>query len=383
MARTLRPAGGDLLESLALFDVYRGPGLVAGARSLAYRLRFCALDRTLTDAEVGELRRRCIERRRRSPRGDPAGLTNTFPVHRVFSVCRRWGDVRWGTGGDTVERRWPPFSRPPHRWSDPQRTAPGRRPGPVIAVIGVVVIVVGLVTGIVVSRSGGAPGPLPGRLGISEDRPVPASVLRIPLVNQNGQTTSLGAFRGKIVVLTSFLTSCQETCPLTTGAFLDMQRDLAAAGMAGKVTFIEASVDPGRDVPSRLAAYARVTGTTWPLLTGTAVEPGRPVALLRDLLPEGEGGEPAGHRLADGEALRLRREPLRRFHRPRPEDGRALRHRGRSQPAGPQAAGQAPATCSTARDSRTSRIRDRDSWTIPEGLQAIGWVAGRTIPASN
>ena len=79
---------------------------------------------------------------------------------------------------------------------------------------------------------------------------MPASVLRIPLVNENGQATSLGAFRGKIVVLTSFLTSCQETCPLTTGAFLDMQRDLAAAGLAGKVTFLEASVDPGHDVPS-------------------------------------------------------------------------------------------------------------------------------------
>jgi phenylalanyl-tRNA synthetase beta chain len=60
VARTLVTAGGDLLESLALFDVYRGPGLAAETRSLAYRLRFCALDRTLTDAEVGELRLRCI-----------------------------------------------------------------------------------------------------------------------------------------------------------------------------------------------------------------------------------------------------------------------------------------------------------------------------------
>ena len=33
----------------------------AGHRSLAYRLRFCAVDHTLTDAEVGDLRRRCIE----------------------------------------------------------------------------------------------------------------------------------------------------------------------------------------------------------------------------------------------------------------------------------------------------------------------------------
>jgi phenylalanyl-tRNA synthetase beta chain len=58
---TLRQAGGAVLESLALFDVYRGPGVPAGSRSLAYRLRFCALDRTLTDDEVGGLRRRCIE----------------------------------------------------------------------------------------------------------------------------------------------------------------------------------------------------------------------------------------------------------------------------------------------------------------------------------
>jgi phenylalanyl-tRNA synthetase beta chain len=58
---TLRRAAGELLEWLALFDVYRGQGVSAGSRSLAYRLRFCALDRTLTDEEVGTLRRGCIE----------------------------------------------------------------------------------------------------------------------------------------------------------------------------------------------------------------------------------------------------------------------------------------------------------------------------------
>jgi phenylalanyl-tRNA synthetase beta chain len=57
---TLRRAAGDLCESVELFDVYRGAGVAAGSRSLAYRLRFCALDRTLTDAEVAELRAECI-----------------------------------------------------------------------------------------------------------------------------------------------------------------------------------------------------------------------------------------------------------------------------------------------------------------------------------
>jgi phenylalanyl-tRNA synthetase beta chain len=61
VAEVLGAAAGDLLESVALFDVYRGPGIAEGRRSLAFRLRFCSLDHTLTDDEVGELRTRCIE----------------------------------------------------------------------------------------------------------------------------------------------------------------------------------------------------------------------------------------------------------------------------------------------------------------------------------
>jgi phenylalanyl-tRNA synthetase beta chain len=57
---TLRRAGGELLESLDLFDVYRGGPLSEGTRSLAFHLRFCALDRTLTDQEIGALRDGCI-----------------------------------------------------------------------------------------------------------------------------------------------------------------------------------------------------------------------------------------------------------------------------------------------------------------------------------
>ena len=48
----LRDGAGDLLEALHLFDVYTGPQLGAGQRSLAYGLRLRAPDRTLTDAEV-------------------------------------------------------------------------------------------------------------------------------------------------------------------------------------------------------------------------------------------------------------------------------------------------------------------------------------------
>jgi phenylalanyl-tRNA synthetase beta chain len=57
---TLSAAAGDLLESIELFDVFRGPQVGQGRRSLAYRLRFEAHDRTLTDAEVADVRQRAI-----------------------------------------------------------------------------------------------------------------------------------------------------------------------------------------------------------------------------------------------------------------------------------------------------------------------------------
>ncbi|MCY3648290.1 MAG: phenylalanine--tRNA ligase subunit beta, partial [Acidimicrobiaceae bacterium] len=59
--RALRASAGSLLDRVELFDSYRGSGVPEGSRSLAYRLRFQAPDRTLTDAEVAEVRQRCID----------------------------------------------------------------------------------------------------------------------------------------------------------------------------------------------------------------------------------------------------------------------------------------------------------------------------------
>ena len=45
---------GDLLESLSLFDVYCGPPLIAGRKSLAFSIVFRSRERTLRDEEVDE-----------------------------------------------------------------------------------------------------------------------------------------------------------------------------------------------------------------------------------------------------------------------------------------------------------------------------------------
>jgi phenylalanyl-tRNA synthetase beta chain len=52
LEKAIRQGAGNLLVGLELFDVYRGAGVTAGTRSLAYRLRLQAADRTLTDADT-------------------------------------------------------------------------------------------------------------------------------------------------------------------------------------------------------------------------------------------------------------------------------------------------------------------------------------------
>jgi phenylalanyl-tRNA synthetase beta chain len=58
---TLRAAAGPLLEWVRLFDVYRGPGVPDGARSLAFRLRLVSLGHTLSEAELASVREACID----------------------------------------------------------------------------------------------------------------------------------------------------------------------------------------------------------------------------------------------------------------------------------------------------------------------------------
>jgi phenylalanyl-tRNA synthetase beta chain len=52
----LRAGAGELLESIRLFDVFTGPQVGQGKKSLAFALRFRAADRTLTEAETAAAR---------------------------------------------------------------------------------------------------------------------------------------------------------------------------------------------------------------------------------------------------------------------------------------------------------------------------------------
>lgn len=109
--------------------------------------------------------------------------------------------------------------------------------------------------------------PAPLAVGDALERPYP--VPRLPLIDENGDPTSLQAFRGKWVVFSPAMTLCHEVCPMTTGAFDELERLLSKEGLSSRVVVAEVTVDPWRDHPARLRAYRAMTGADFELLTGT------------------------------------------------------------------------------------------------------------------
>jgi phenylalanyl-tRNA synthetase beta chain len=57
----MRRVSGDILERAELFDLYTGPGVVAGQRSLAWRLTFRHAERTLRDKEIEARRAKILD----------------------------------------------------------------------------------------------------------------------------------------------------------------------------------------------------------------------------------------------------------------------------------------------------------------------------------
>ncbi|MBG7604499.1 MAG: phenylalanine--tRNA ligase subunit beta [Actinobacteria bacterium] len=57
LEKAIRQGAGKLLVDVAMFDIYRGDRVADGSRSLAYRIRLQANDRSLTDQDVADVRR--------------------------------------------------------------------------------------------------------------------------------------------------------------------------------------------------------------------------------------------------------------------------------------------------------------------------------------
>jgi protein SCO1/2 len=212
------------------------------------------------------------------------------------------------------------------------------------------------------------------------DRPLPGSVADLPLSTDAGRLTSLAALRGRVVVLADFLTLCQETCPLTTGNLLVMDRAVTAAGLARRVLFAELTVDPGRDTPYRLHAYRALVGApaNWLLLTASPAVIGRIWRFFRVWYQQVAEGSPAGTDWLTGKPLTydIAHEDALVY----------IDAQGRERflvVGSPDAAGApiAPALRRflSAQGRADLRHPDASTWTVPEALSPIAWLTGRPV----
>ena len=86
----VRDGAGELLEDVRLFDVYTGPQIGDGRKSLALALRFRAADRTLTEDEASAARDAAVATAAAAGRGRTATLTGSAdhpPVSIFVTMC--------------------------------------------------------------------------------------------------------------------------------------------------------------------------------------------------------------------------------------------------------------------------------------------------------
>ena len=105
--------------------------------------------------------------------------------------------------------------------------------------------------------------------GTSLDAALPPALLSLPLVDQARKQFSLSQLGGKTIVLTDFLTTCQEICPMTSVNMQQVTKAVADAGMSNDVVVLEGTVNPERDNPTRLEAYQKLfpAAPGWTLFT--------------------------------------------------------------------------------------------------------------------
>lgn len=91
------------------------------------------------------------------------------------------------------------------------------------------------------------------------------------LTNQDGAAVSLASLRGRLVLLDFIYASCPGPCPILTATHVALQRMLPD-DLRARAHFVSITIDPARDSPAALRAYAAARGVDlegWSFLTGS------------------------------------------------------------------------------------------------------------------
>jgi len=104
--------------------------------------------------------------------------------------------------------------------------------------------------------------------GANEPLPTLWQVPSYRLVDQTGRTRTPDDLKGSVWVADFIFTSCKSVCPVLSAKMVQVQRAIADP----RLKFVSFSVDPERDTPEALKAYAKRWApdeTRWTLLANT------------------------------------------------------------------------------------------------------------------
>ena len=94
----------------------------------------------------------------------------------------------------------------------------------------------------------------------------------LELINQDGETVRFfdDVLKDKVVVISFIFTNCEGACPLITHK-LTLVRDRMEGQIGAPVRFVSLSLDPARDTPAAMKAFAKTHHADhegWVFLTG-------------------------------------------------------------------------------------------------------------------
>jgi protein SCO1/2 len=90
------------------------------------------------------------------------------------------------------------------------------------------------------------------------------------LVDQDGKPFSSADLRGHLALVDFVYTKCPGPCPILTGVHAEVSRRLSPA-LRERLRFVSITLDPARDTPEALRAYAKARGADvpgWSFVTG-------------------------------------------------------------------------------------------------------------------
>ncbi len=130
------------------------------------------------------------------------------------------------------------------------------------------------------------------------------------LTDERGASLTRESLRGHVTVVDFIFTSCATACPLLSSEMSRLQAEVRRAGHGDRVRLLSVSVDPERDTPERLRAFAaryEADPALWRFARGNEADMRRVVVdgMKQEVARQTDRGEVDGFTILHGTKLVL------------------------------------------------------------------------------